>query len=118
MSDRYRDFDAFFAEQQREPVKLKLFGEVHELPPSLPAVVVLKMIRMQKEHGSMARVPHADLTEMAVAIFGEERFDQWCKQGLDVDMLAELIKWTMQEYMGRNQGNGKAPKKGQRNATS
>lgn len=118
MSNRYRDFDAFFAEQEREPVTFKLFGETHELPPALPATVVLKLIRMQKEYGQMGQVPHADLLEMAVSIFGDDRVNKWCEQGLDVEMLGELLKWVMETYMGgrkeEDEGNKKAPKKGRK----
>ena len=43
MANRFRDFDAFFSEQKREPVKLKLYGEIHLLPPSVPASVIFSI---------------------------------------------------------------------------
>lgn len=113
MKKRYRDFDAFYAEQNREPVTIRLFGEDHNLAPSLPAAMVLKMLRMQKEHGELAVVPHQEMLDMAVMLFGEKRLTKWSEDGLDIEQLGELIKWTMQQYLGgveEDTDEGNAPK--------
>lgn len=100
MTKRYRDFDAAFAENQKEPVTLKIFGKVEELPAAMPAIVILKLMRMQKEYGELGVVPEQELFDMATSIFGQGRLDEWCNKGLDIDQLGALLKWTMEQYRG------------------
>ncbi len=101
-----KDFDAFWAEQSQEKIPFKIFGQTEYLPPSLPAVMVLKMVRMQKEYGK-DDLPQAELFELAASVFGEGKLDEWCAKGLAVDQLTDLFDWAMEQY---NPGNPEAPK--------
>lgn len=100
--NRYRDFDAFFAEKKREPLVMKIFGEEIKLPPSMPAIVVLKLTRLHKQYGDDAVIPQSELLEMAVSILGEETLQRLCAKGLDIEQLGEIIKWAFAEYTGGN----------------
>lgn len=106
---RYRDFDAFFEEQENNPVQLKIFGETHNLPSSLPAIVMLKILRMQKEK----TLNELEMMEMCMEIFGKKRFEKWLEKGLTVDQMQELIRWAFEQYRQGDSGNTKAPAKGQ-----
>lgn len=105
-----KDFDAFWAEQNQEKIPFKVFGKTEYLPPSLPAELVLGMLRMTKEHGDKD-LPAAEAFELATSIFGEGKVEKWSEEGLTVDQLMDLISWAMDQY---NPGNRTAPvKKGQ-----
>lgn len=110
---RTRDFDQFFSEMKREPIRIKLFGQWEELPPDLPAEFVLRLMRLRKKFGDEKAIPEIELFEMATLIFGQERLDRWCQQGLSFNQLEEIMRWTMSVYQGINpdeMGNGKAPR--------
>ena len=115
MSSRFKDFDAFFAEQKREPLRFRLFGEEHELPPALPAGVMLEILRLQAEarlrgeDPATARVPDDAVLRMAEALFGRERLDALVAKGLDVEQMAEIIRWAVQAYRAGGQGNATTP---------
>lgn len=110
--NRTRDFDQFFAEMKKEPIRIKLFGQWEELPPSLPAEFVLRLIRLRKKYGDEKAIPEAELFDMSTMIFGRDRLDRWCRKGLTVEQLEEIVKWTISVYQGvdPDKGNEKAPK--------
>jgi len=91
-----KDFDAFFNEVEKKPITFKIFGEIEELPPALPATIVLKLYRSMKEYGD--KIPEHVQFDMAFSIFGEDRVEKWCNKGLTVDQLAEVMKYAMSQY--------------------
>lgn len=94
----FMDFDQFFSEMDNTPkATFVLYGETHELPPSLPASLVLQMVRAQKEYGN-GNLPEHIQMEMAFCIFGEDSVDEWSEAGMTVDQLGELIKWASSHY--------------------
>jgi hypothetical protein len=98
---KYRDFDAFFQEQQEEPLRFKVMGEEHQLPPSLPAIVVLKVMRAQEKFGD-APLPQHVLIDLAVSIFGDGKVDEWARKGLSLRQLEQMMNWAMNLYNGGN----------------
>ena len=98
MANRFRDFDAFFSEQKREPVKLKLYGEVHLLPASVPASVILSILRLQEK--GEEEVPPEEIMKIASSLFGKEKLNSWMDKGLDIEQLGQLIQWAMKVYSG------------------
>ncbi len=105
-----KDFDAYWREQEHEPLMVRVFGEDHELPPELKAAVIIKIVRMQVE--GKKTVPEAEVLHLAEEIFGKERLDDWLEKGLTMSQLEDLIRWAMQQYSGRaavegaGEGNG------------
>lgn len=100
-----KDFDAYWAEQNKEQIPFKIFGQTEYLPPSLPAAMVLKLVRLEKEYGKKD-LPQAEVFELATSIFGEGKVDEWCAKGLTIEQLTDLIDWAMEQY---NPGNPTAP---------
>lgn len=98
MAKRFRDFDAFFSEQKREPVKLKLYGEVHLLPASVPASVIFSILRLQEK--GEEEVPPEEIMKIASSLFGKEKLNSWMDKGLDIEQLGQLIQWAMEVYSG------------------
>ncbi len=105
-----KDFDAYWAEQERKPIEFKLFGQVETLPPSLPATMILKMVRAQREYGNKD-LPESVQLDLAFSVFGEDKVQEWCDKGLTIEQLGDLMKWATEQF---NPGNAKAPKKGEK----
>lgn len=103
-----KDFDAYWAEQEQKPIEFKIFGQLEHLPPSLPATMILKLIRLEKEYGKKD-LPTSDLFDMGISIFGEGKIEEWCNKGLTSDQLTDLMNWAMEQY---NPGNPAPPDQG------
>lgn len=110
MGNNVKDFDTYWAEQEQKPIEFNVFGQLEKLPPSLPATIILKMIRLEKQYGNKD-FPNSELFDMGMSIFGDKKIEEWCEKGLTTDQLADLMDWAMEQY---NPGNPKAPEeKGQ-----
>jgi hypothetical protein len=122
MSDKFKDFDLFYEQEiKREPVTFKINGETYELPPSLPAMILVRVLRMEKQKGKKGKVSDAEQMEIAFDLFGETQFEKMCADGLDIDQMGDLFKWVLSVYTGQKddeEGNAKAPKKRGQKSTS
>lgn len=97
---RYKDFDAYFAELNREPVVFRYKGEEFILPPELPAIVPIKVMALQKQYGSDADIPADDIIEIAKAVFGEEYLNKLLGMGITMSEFGEIIQWVIGVYNG------------------
>lgn len=103
----YMDFDNFWSEKVQEVIKIRLYGEDHELPASVPAEIVLGILRMQAE--GIKEVPDEKVLLMTESIFGTERLAAWCAKGMTVDQMGDLLSWALDQYQSmRPMGNLKA----------
>lgn len=117
MGRRYFDFDAFWEEQQAEPVTIKVFGTPHLLPPKLPAKIVLKSERVQ-QRGNESEMEPGEIRDLAEDMFGRQRVAEWLERDdFDLDKLVDLFKQTMTLYSrsadGDEEGEAPAPETGQ-----
>lgn len=71
-------------EEKGDPVEVAFAGEVFELPPSLPAVVLIGVARLQ--HGAMD-----GFEDLLIGLFGE-RSDEVARLGLDLDDIELVIE--------------------------
>ena len=114
MSGRLIDFDAFRSEQQKEPVRLRIGGQVYDLPPDLPASVALDAIRLRSE-GDDAEVSGTQVEKIAREIFGEEILAELLrKHRVSFTELGELIKLAFDAY---NERSAAAPNRATRRAS-
>lgn len=101
MSEKMFDFDNFMSEQNEKnkpkPVIIRIFGENEELPPSLPADLVLRIIRLHR--AGVENVDEEQIFLISERIFGKERFEKWLEKGLTIDQLGMLIGKTVEIYM-------------------
>jgi hypothetical protein len=109
--ERFKDFDAFYAEMKRDPVRLRIYGEDHELPPAIPATLVLSYHRMRQRKADDA-VPDDEILSLFESVFGKERAESWYAKGLDIEMIAEFLGWAMQQYGVSNSPNAPRTKRG------
>jgi hypothetical protein len=102
-----KDFDAFFQEMEKKPIEFKLFGQKETMNPSIPATIILKLARAQRQYGD--QIPESVQFDLAFSIFSEDKVEEWCNKGLTVDQLAELLKFAMEQY-GNKGEDGKKKK--------
>lgn len=108
-NNSFKDFDAFFNEMEKKPaVQIKVFGEMYDLPSELPATPILQTYRASKSGD--AQMSESMQMEIAIELLGEENVSEWCKKGMTLTQLVEVMKWAVQEYTGAvgvaNEGTG------------
>lgn len=96
MSNKFFDFDAFMSEVKEEPLVVRIFGKDEELPASLPADVVLSIVRRNSDPNAV--MTDAETFAMAERIFGG-KLQEWCDKGLTITQLEVLITNVMQMYV-------------------
>jgi hypothetical protein len=95
----YQDFDAFFSEMDREPLKFKIKGEVFELPPAIPAAIVQHVVKLNRSGSDV--VPDEIVLDMGQHILGEEVLNRLVHEfRLDMFQLGQIIDWAVLTYMG------------------
>jgi len=101
--DRYRDFDLAWqekaeAEGSPQPLVFVARGQEWRLPASIPAAIIINILRAQKRHGDSGEVPETELIDLALSLFGQEQLDGLMATGLSVDELGDIIKWALEQY--------------------
>tara|TARA_Y100000996_G_C22553203_1_gene654534 strand:+ start:782 stop:1153 length:372 start_codon:yes stop_codon:yes gene_type:complete len=92
---RYKDFDEASKEEAKEPIQVKLNGNIYTFPPALPARTVLAQMRWMDETGAM---PTAAVPEWLSSIVGEEVMEDILDEGATWEQLEELLQYLLAEY--------------------
>lgn len=91
-----KDFDEFFKEKKRTLLVFKLFNKKYTLPPALPASLMTKILRAQKDD-----VLQADTVILICSdLLGKKQFEELTNAGVDIEQLEEIIKWAVNQYGG------------------
>lgn len=93
---RYKDFDKFFNEKGKEKVILRLLGKEWILPSSIPAPLMLKIIRNRNEEEANPEL----IFDMVKDLFGAKQYDALMELGVNMDQIGAVIEWTMEIYNG------------------
>lgn len=100
------DADQALAEADGKPVRMTWKGRGIELPPSLPAIVMIRLVRLRRERGDEGDVDVETAVEMLEGIFGGadnlDRALMDCSVG--VDELPDFLDAAMTAY-NPSQGN-------------
>lgn len=110
---RFADFDASF--EQQDPLEVKLFGEVWELPAEMPAVVMLKIARWAAHGRESSTLTSGELLDLAADLIPADTLTAWTSrpEGLSSDRLGQILAWVMRCYMGSaDPGEAPAPEEG------
>jgi hypothetical protein len=102
--DVHFDFDQFVREQTSEPVIMRVYGQIEELPAELPAMILLRVSDMQERGEKQTNMK--DIFEMAYAVFSEQRVKAWLQKGMSINGLETMLSHAMQIYTGK-MGDGK-----------
>jgi len=106
MSSRFKDFDAYWAEQAQEPIRIRVFGQVEELPPSLPLAVMLRAQRIVAGRSEGEEVPAAELLGIAADVFGQERVERWAAKGMTIEQMMDVFQYVQAIYSGQAPAEG------------
>ena len=106
------DFDNFWSEKQEDVFAITVYGEVHHIPASIPAEIVLGVLRMHQ--AGMSNVPDEKILSMTESIFGAEKLAAWCAKGLTIERMGDLLTWALEQYQSQRPLDGKAAPKTQR----
>ena len=99
MANRFKDFDAAWAETASAPLTVKVLGQTYNLPPAIPAKVVLALARVKSDTPE-AEVPIGQIMDLLEPFFGPGVLAEWLDKGLDVDQLGDVFRWSMSMYSG------------------
>tara|TARA_Y100000114_G_C11525826_1_gene215660 strand:+ start:92 stop:460 length:369 start_codon:yes stop_codon:yes gene_type:complete len=99
---RYKDFDEASKEAKKEPIQVKLNGQVYTFPPALPARTVLAQMRWMDETGSM---PTAAVPEWLSSIVGEDIMEDILEEGATWEQLEDLLQYLLAEYQIVQEGD-------------
>lgn len=106
MQSKYRDFDAYWAEQESEPVRFKALGKEYELPPSFPARVAVEIERIRMDG---AEADRSRLTDLALSLISRAQLEDMYSRGLTGHQLGDLISWIFKAYMDTDSDEGDDP---------
>ena len=93
-ADGVEDFDAFWETQDRQPIPVRIMGEVVSLPPSLPLRFQLEAQRAEKSESE------DDVRRCVGILFGTDAIERWAENGMDLQQFKVLLAWAPQRISG------------------
>lgn len=91
---RYKDFDKFYSEHKRENLIFKIFNEQYNLPPSIPAKLMLLIMRNDKKE----EVSSNAVVDILEGMLGKKQFKKLCDKGMDIEQMEDILKWASEAY--------------------
>jgi hypothetical protein len=127
----FHDFDAAWAEEDDEPIVVKLLGEEWKCKRSseVPAALLLKMDRLLLGVARQATLgqdtdldfevddlldPESILRQLA----GDDNVDAWLGRGLPYKRLMDVSRYLTAKYRGQDPGEAPAANRKQRRAAA
>lgn len=98
--DGVEDFDAFWNAQKRQGRRVRLFGEVIELPAALPLQFEMEARRLQRSKRDQ------DVTRLVGILFGEDALETYAKAGMDIEQFRLLLAWAPRAIAGQKGKDG------------
>jgi hypothetical protein len=94
MQNRYKDFDAFFNENEGIKLTFKMFDTTYFMPSSMPAKLMMEILRGQKENNLDGQV----VISICESLLGKKQLDDLCNKGFTVDQMEKIIEWASEQY--------------------
>jgi hypothetical protein len=98
MSGQFKDFDAAWAEQQDEPIKVKIRNKEYDLPASVSAAFMLEVTKISSRKGSEDNLTTADMGVLLNALFGKVVIEDWLEQGISLPQLNDILSYVLEIY--------------------
>ena len=106
---KYKDFDSYFAEATNTSnVSIKLYGKDYDIPLDFPAEIILELFNILES--GKDEVSDAKQMEMSIRMLGRENVEEWCRKGISMRQLGEIMKWVLGLVMGEEE-DGELKKK-------
>jgi len=119
---KFVDFDAFWEEAQPEKTEakqIKVFGEVIDLPTTLPARIMLKAMRYQEDDSRGLGEQLETYIDDLKLFVGADRVEQWLDRGIEAVQIVQIFTHIIGLYLPAaedgdgEEGNAKAPATGE-----
>ena len=98
MSGQFKDFDSAWAEQQDEPIKVKIRNKEYDLPASVSAAFMLEVTKISSRKGSEDNLTTADMGVLLNALFGKVVIEDWLEQGISLPQLNDILSYVLEIY--------------------
>lgn len=120
MTSRYHDFDAAWAEEDDDPVVIRLLGQEWSCkrPSEVPAGLLLRIDRLIVQYAQMqqtGQIPDdfvmddsLDPESMLRKLAGDTNVDAWLKAGLSYQRLQAVLRHLQSVYRGQDPGEAQA----------
>jgi hypothetical protein len=97
--DNVFDFDAFRQEQEAKQLDFKINGKLYKMAPTLPAAMVLKIVRMRHTLGEDAEVTLEVFDEFGRSVFGTEEWQSLLRENqIGFMEMPRLIEGVIRAY--------------------
>jgi hypothetical protein len=93
-ADGVEDFDAFWDQQNRKGARVRIMGEVVQLPPAMPLQFQLESQRLDTSEDD------DDVRRVVGLLFGSDAIDRWAEAGMDLQQFRVLLAWAPQRIQG------------------
>lgn len=100
MANKYRDFDAFFAEAHQENITFKVKGREYTVPPSPSLGAVVRLDKIRRNKGMEGALSELELEQMGVDVLGKEQFEQMMADGVTIQEFEHIFEWIWSLYRG------------------
>ena len=100
MSNKYRDFDAFFAEAYKENITFKVKGREYTIPPSPSLGAVVRLDKIRRSKGMDGALSELELEQMGIDVLGKEQFEQMIADGVTIQEFEQIFEWIWSLYRG------------------
>jgi hypothetical protein len=91
---KFKDFDAFYKEKTEELLVFTMFKTKYTMPASMPAKLMIEILRGQKEDN----LDPAIVLSILESLLGQKQLEDLTKKGLTMDQMEDLIQWASEEY--------------------
>lgn len=99
------DFDEFRREQQGDPKTFRVGGHEYKMAPQIPAVLVLKVLRLQATVGESAPVALELFDDFGRSVFGSKVWDDLLIENhIDYEEVPALITAVIRAYAPKAEG--------------
>lgn len=104
------DFDAAWAERRRRGKRVRIRGQVYELPASVPAKVILFAAKAKKSGAGLNKaVSPEEIVDLLSSLLGVANMDRLMASGMDFDEMGDVMAYCMKSYRQWGPGEDEAP---------
>jgi hypothetical protein len=95
---KFKDFDNFYKDQKSVLLVFSLFHTKYTMPASMPAKLMIEILRGQKEKDLDPGV----VLNICESLLGKDQLEDLMIKGFTVQQMEDVIEWAAAEYGNPN----------------